>query len=144
MTRAMNTQCMDKVAFKIQNAPIDVSPLLQGQNDEGALLLFIGLVRDFNKERDGVTKIKYECYREMAEQEGLRILEQARQKFDVSRILCVHRVGELELQEIAIHLEIRSAHRLPSLRACEYIMDEIKTDVPIWKKEFYGKTGEWL
>ena len=138
------------VTFIIQEEAISdsVQPTISKQSNEGAVLVFMGLVRDFNKARDGVLKIEYQCYKEMAEKEGKKILHNAMQKFEITRVHCIHRIGLLLLQETAIRLEIRSAHRLASLRACEYIMDEIKQSVPIWKKEFYvdddKEVGEWM
>lgn len=134
----------DSELFFIQEEVIIDTVQLINQADEGAMLVFVGMVRDFNKVRDGVLKIEYQCYKEMAEKEGKRILGQALEKFEIARVHCIHRIGLLSLQETAIRLEIRSAHRLASLRACEYIMDEIKLHVPIWKKEFYGELAEWM
>ena len=99
-------------------------------------------MRDYNREKSGVTQIEYHCYREMAESEGSKILSQALKNFEIDRVCCIHRVGLLSLRDVAIRLEIGSGHRLPALRACEYIMDQIKLHVPIWKKEFHRREGQ--
>lgn len=118
--------------------------ILSHKNNEGARLIFVGLVRDFNKKQSGVTKIEYQSYNDMAEQEGNKILALALSQFEINRVACIHRIGLLSLQEVAIRLEIGSGHRLAALHACEYIMNEIKRCVPIWKKEFYGDKEVWI
>ncbi len=136
---------MQNAVFAIQEEPIPDAMLLAPSGSEGARIVFVGLVRDYNQSKSGVTRIEYHCYRELAEPEGSRILVRALEDFEIDRVHCIHRVGLLSLQEIAIRLEIGSGHRLPALRACEYIMDQIKLHVPIWKKEFYRDgDGEWL
>lgn len=139
---------MSTTLFRIQTEAIDKTHVLELEDlsNEGARLVFIGLVRDYSKSHSGVVSIDYHCYREMAEQEGLQILKQAIDKFEITRIACIHRIGMLALQDIAIKLEIASEHRLAALHACIYIMDKIKLLVPIWKQEYYnnGNKREWL
>ena len=136
----------NKLSFRIQEEVISDSSLLGPCLNEGARLVFIGLVRDYNHLHSEVCSIEYHCYQEMAEQEGMQILQQALDKFAIRRAVCIHRIGLLQLQDTAIRLEIGSSHRLPALRACEYIMNQIKLQLPIWKKEFYLngiRTAEW-
>jgi len=67
------------------------------------------------------------------------------EKFDVIDALVEHRVGDLQIGEIAVAVHVTSVHRGPAFDACEYIIDELKVRVPIWKKEHYtdGNTG-WI
>ncbi|MEM9424048.1 MAG: molybdenum cofactor biosynthesis protein MoaE, partial [Spirochaetota bacterium] len=115
-----------RVQFHLQEEAIAETMRLRPEPDEGARLVFSGLVRDYNHSRSGVHSIEYHCYPEMARTEGLRVLTEAAEKFSIRRVHCIHRIGRLQLQETAIRLEIGSSHRLAALHACEYIMDQIK------------------
>ena len=110
----------------------------------GARSVFEGVVRDIN---DGhqVRKLEYECYKSLAIKEGNQILDEAIKKFDLSNAFCIHRVGTLEIGETAVIVVATSGHRDEAFKGCRYIIDEVKSRVPIWKKEHYedGET-EWL
>ena len=110
----------------------------------GARSVFEGVVRDTN---DGhqVTKLEYECYESLAIKEGNQILDEAIEKFELINALCIHRVGTLEIGETAVIVFATSGHRDEAFKGCRYIIDEVKSRVPIWKKEHYedGET-EWL
>ena len=110
----------------------------------GARSVFEGVVRDTN---DGhqVRKLEYECYESLAIKEGNQILDEAIEKFELINALCIHRVGTLEIGETAVIVFATSGHRDEAFKGCRYIIDEVKSRVPIWKKEHYedGET-EWL
>ena len=110
----------------------------------GARSVFEGVVRDTN---DGhqVRKLEYECYESLAIKEGNQILDEAIEKFDLINAFCIHRVGTLEIGETAVIVVATSGHRDEAFKGCRYIIDEVKSRVPIWKKEHYedGET-EWL
>ena len=110
----------------------------------GARSVFEGVVRDTN---DGhqVRKLEYECYEPLAIKEGNQILDEAIKKFDLINAFCIHRVGTLEIGETAVIVIATSGHRDEAFKGCRYIIDEVKSRVPIWKKEHYedGET-EWL
>ena len=110
----------------------------------GALVTFEGRVRNHNEGHD-VARLEYEAYAAMAVKEGRRILDEARARFAVLEAQCVHRVGALGIGEVAVWVGVIAEHRGPAFAACEYIIDNIKTRVPIWKKEHYtnGDSG-WV
>jgi molybdopterin synthase catalytic subunit len=110
----------------------------------GGFVAFEGWVRDHN-EGQRVTGLEYEAFAPLAQREGERILIEARERFGVRRVLCVHRVGALQLGELAVYVGVSAAHRDEAFRACRYIIDEVKHRVPIWKKEHYvnGDSG-WV
>ena len=110
----------------------------------GACVVFEGWVRDHNEGRP-VRGLAYSSYRALAESEGTRILEEALRRFDIVEAACVHRVGELEIGELAVWVGVSAAHRGPAFEACRWIIDEVKASVPIWKHERYadGDAG-WL
>ena len=101
-------------------------------------------MRDHNEGR-GVDGLRYEAYAVLAEAEGGRVLQEALQKFTIVDACCVHRTGELGIGELAVWVGVTAAHRDAAFAACRYIIDEVKSRVPIWKHERY-REGEaiWL
>ncbi|CAN5401751.1 hypothetical protein BH11ARM2_BH11ARM2_37480 [soil metagenome] len=129
--------------FRLTDAAIS-GPLLGEELAAGAVATFVGLVRNHNEGRP-VLRLEYEAYPELAEKEGERILAEVMGRFPILAAACVHRTGSLELGEAAIRVEAAGAHREESIRACEWIVEEVKRRVPVWKKEHYadGDTG-WV
>jgi molybdopterin synthase catalytic subunit len=101
-------------------------------------------VRDSNGGRP-VRSLVYEAYTTLAETEGQRILAQAMERFAIVEVACVHRVGPLEIGELAVWVGASAAHRGAAFDACRWVIDEVKRSVPIWKRETYadGDAG-WL
>ena len=132
--------------FAISESPIDVA-VLRGQmlgTGSGAYASFEGWVRDRNDGR-AVQALTYESYRALAEAEGKTILAEAQARFDIQQAACVHRVGRLGLGELAVWVGVSAAHRGPAFDACRWIIDEVKSRVPIWKHEHYAQGGAaWL
>ena len=115
----------------------------QNQCDDersGAFTSFDGRVRNHN-EGMKVSSLEYQCYHSMAEKEGNRIIQEALEKFEVFKVFCVHREGHLKIGETAVWVGVSSSHRKEAFEACQYIIDQVKLRVPIWKKEYY-KIGE--
>jgi molybdopterin synthase catalytic subunit len=110
----------------------------------GGFVSFEGWVRDHN-EGQRVSALEYEAFAPLARREGERILIEARERFSVRHALCVHRVGALQLGDLAVYVAVSAPHRDEAFRACRYIIDEVKHRVPIWKKEHYvdGNSG-WV
>ena len=104
----------------------------------GALSTFAGLVRNHNDGRK-VIALEYEAFEKLAVKEAARILREAKQKFSTLETRCFHRVGKLAIGDMAVWVGVRAAHRDDSFKACRYIIDEIKSRLPIWKKEYYTK-----
>ena len=133
-------------AFRFSHAPIDAVPLRAELIDPhcGGFAAFEGWVRDHN-EGQQVTRLDYEAFEALGVREGERIIAEARERFGVDRILCVHRLGELGLTDVAVWVGAAAAHRDEAFRACRYVIDEVKHRVPIWKKEHYvsGDSG-WV
>jgi molybdopterin synthase catalytic subunit len=132
--------------FSVSSQAIDVEATKKAVADTscGALVVFEGWIRDHN-EGQQVERLEYEIYRPVAEREGARIIDEAIQKFSVSHAVCVHREGLLELGEVAVIVCVSSPHRGEAFDACRYIIDHIKTRLPIWKKEHYvSGLSEWV
>jgi molybdopterin synthase catalytic subunit len=132
--------------FRFAHAAIDTDGARRELLDRGAggYVSFEGWVRDHNEGRE-VTRLEYEAFEALAEKEGSRIVEAALQRFPIKRALCVHRVGALDLTDMAVWVGVSAVHRGEAFDACRFIIDEVKHRVPIWKKEFYrsGDSG-WV
>jgi molybdopterin synthase catalytic subunit len=132
--------------FELTGVAIDVDGLRAAFDDPscGAYTSFEGRVRDHNDGRR-VLRLEYEAYAPLAVAEGTRILEEARARFAVTRLACVHRTGALAIGDVAVWVGAWSAHRDAAFVACRYVIDEVKARVPIWKKEHYvdGSSG-WV
>ena len=132
--------------FKITSKFIPASELANTlqHKQAGACATFEGWVRNHN-EGQAVASLEYEAYAELAEAEGNRILAEARDKFDLLAAEAVHRVGHLQIGDMAVWVGVASAHRGPAFDACRFIIDELKARVPIWKKEHYvAGASAWI
>ena len=110
----------------------------------GGFVTFEGWVRNNNDGHD-VLRLEYQAYEALAQKEGERILAEAAIRFPIEHAACIHRVGRLEIGELAVWVGVSSGHRDEAFKACRFIIDEVKHRVPIWKKEFYtdGDSG-WV
>jgi len=132
--------------FSFTDQPIDTAQARLSLEDGscGGYASFEGWVRD-NNEGHSVRRLEYESFAELAVKEGERIIAEASKKFGVANIACVHRVGSLQIGELAVWVGVSSPHRAEAFAACRYVIDEVKHRVPIWKKEHYvnGDSG-WV
>jgi len=132
--------------FAISATAINVAAARKAVSDSGcgALVVFEGWIRDHNNGQ-AVERLEYEVYRPVAEAEGARIIQEACAQFGLSHALCIHREGLLELSDVAVIVCVSAAHRGAAFDACRYIIDEVKSRLPIWKKEHYvGGISEWV
>ena len=132
--------------MKVSSSSIDVSRCsdLLVDSRAGALVEFEGWVRNHN-EGHNVLKLEYEVFVPIAEKEGKIVLSEAKEKFEIIDAFAIHRSGLLEIGECAVWAGVSAAHRNQAFDACRYIIDNIKTRLPIWKKEYYkdGHSG-WV
>jgi len=132
--------------FALSDKPFDIATLRAELLDArvGAYASFEGWVRNHNAERN-VEALRYEAYVAMAESEGERVIDDALAKFDILDARCVHRIGDPAIGELAVWVGVTAAHRDAAFAACRFIIDEVKSRVPIWKHERYaeGDAG-WL
>ena len=103
----------------------------------GGLAIFGGAVRNHHEGRS-VQRLRYTAYKPVAERLMREIEAQARAKFGAPYCRVVHRVGMLEIGDVAIYCVTRAPHRAEAFAACRWIVDEVKHTVPIWKEEFYA------
>ncbi|HEV7588906.1 MAG TPA: molybdenum cofactor biosynthesis protein MoaE [Longimicrobium sp.] len=126
--------------------PIDAARLLGDSlsPDDGAALLFWGVVRNQNEGR-AVSHLEYHAYAEMAERTMHRIGEEAIARFGVGDVRVVHRVGRLDVGEASVAIAVASPHRAEAYEASRYVIEELKRRVPVWKREGYvDGESEWV
>jgi molybdopterin synthase catalytic subunit len=130
----------------IVHEPIETAEVLSrvGAREDGAILLFLGMVRDHAEGRP-VTGMTYEAYEEMATPVLREIAQEAAQRIGSDRVAVVHRVGELSIGDVSVAIAVSSPHRAESYDASRYVIEEIKKRLPVWKKEHYTDgVQEWV
>lgn len=131
---------------RIQHEPIDCDSIRNAvQNEEcGAVVLFLGTTRRYTDSRETI-KLEYDCYEPMALAELEKLRSQSMVKWPISKCVIVHRLGVVENGEASIVVALSSPHRREAFDAAQWIMDEVKRTIPIWKKEHWtnGST-EWV
>lgn len=132
--------------FALSHTPIREHPLVRDYAHEraGALAVFEGRVRSLNQGRV-VTRLEYEGAEGLAQSEFAKIEQEVLSRYDIIELRSVHRVGTLQIGDIAVWIGVLAAHRGPAFDACRYTIDELKRRLPIWKKEHYtdGDSG-WI
>ena len=131
---------------RLTHAPIDPARLLEeiGNPAYGAVLLFVGVVRDMNDGRS-VSGIEYSAYEAMAARELQAIADEAIDRHPDAAVLIVHRLGELALQEASVAIAVGHGHRDEAYQLSRWSIEELKRRVPIWKREHYADgTREWV
>ncbi|MBR0573179.1 MULTISPECIES: molybdenum cofactor biosynthesis protein MoaE [Pasteurellaceae] len=111
----------------------------------GGYCSFEGWVRNHNNDNQ-VRGLEYSAYEELAVATGEKIVAKAKELFDIEEAICIHRVGKLAIGDLAVWVGVSAKHRGATFEACQYIINTLKADVPIWKKEFYldKETHEWV
>lgn len=117
--------------------------LLASRPEAGGQALFIGTVRNQTQDKK-VLKLIFEAYIPMAEKEMEKIANQIYKKWAALKVVIHHRVGELEVGEIAVIIAISTRHRSAAFEACKYAIDTLKETVPIWKKEIFEDGEIWV
>ena len=128
---------------RLVREPIDLVPLQATTPADGALCLFVGVVRNENRGR-AVVRLEYEAYEEMALPLMQQIAAETKRRFPVTLVRLVHRLGPLEIGEQSVAVAVASPHRDEAFGACRFAIDTLKARVPIWKKELYADGSAWL
>jgi molybdopterin synthase catalytic subunit len=121
----------------------EISLLRNARKDTGAVVSFIGQVRDLNQ-GDTVSQLTLEHYPGMTEKALEAIVSQAQNRWDIFDALIIHRVGTLQPTDQIVLVAVSSAHRGEAFKACEFIMDYLKTEAPFWKKEVTSQGERWV
>lgn len=133
--------------IQVQTDPFDMAAIqetLRGANPKiGAVVTFLGQMRDFN-EGDDVSTMTLEHYPGMTEKALQAIVDEADERWDLMGIHVVHRVGPLKPFDPIVLVAVASAHRGEAFKACEFVIDFLKTRAPFWKKETTDQGDRWV
>jgi molybdopterin synthase catalytic subunit len=136
--------------FELTTEPISVESVARRvvPPECGATVTLDGYARGFTKQKDGSTRetqyLVYEPYEEMAVKEMKKLIDQAKAQFAISNVGIVHRIGRLEIGETSVVISVAAPHRKAAFEACEWLIRELKRNVPIWKKEVYFDGEQWI
>ena len=105
--------------------------------------MFIGTIRNKNQGKE-VNALTMEAYSPMAVKQIERLIESAGEKWPILKTVVCHRTGPLEIGDIAVIIGVTCVHRAEAFAACQWLIDTLKKEVPIWKNEFYTDGSSWL
>lgn len=132
--------------FTLSDEAIEAAALKSQTLDpkSGGFVCFEGWVRNHNHGQS-VTALHYTAHEKLALQVGQEIIDQALARFDINQAVCCHRIGELSIGDMAVWVGVSANHRKAAFEACDFILETVKKEVPIWKNEHYpgGETG-WV
>jgi molybdopterin synthase catalytic subunit len=131
---------------ELRHTPLSVDEVLAAVADPsaGGIDLFVGVVRGHDGPRHDVTRLSYSAH-PSAEAELRVVAEKVAADFDVRALAAVHRLGDLDVGDIAVVVAVACPHRAEAFAACRTLIDNLKNGVPIWKHQQFGDgTSEWL
>ena len=136
---------MNTPLFEIVDIPIDVEEVRRKVTDRnaGAITLFIGTVRELTKGKKTL-HLEYQAYPAMAIKMFEQISKEIQERWPEAKVAITHRIGHLDISDIAVVIAVSSPHRKIAYMANEYAIERIKQIVPIWKKEFWEDGTEWI
>ena len=131
--------------FEILDQPIDIEKVRQKVEDRnaGAITVFIGTVREMTKGKKTL-RLEYQAYPSMAVKMFEQIAGEINERWPDAKIAITHRVGRLDISDVAVVIAVSSPHRKIAYEANEYAINRIKQIVPIWKKEHWEDGTEWI
>jgi len=134
------------MAIIIQEDSFSISKIcaeLSSKDNVGAIVSFSGYVREFSKDKQ-LKYLEIEHYPGMTEKALEDIEKKAMKNWDVADIRIVHRVGRLLPKDLIVGVIVSSMHRSNAFKACEFVIDFLKTDAPFWKKEISEDSENWV
>jgi molybdopterin synthase catalytic subunit len=141
----MGLKEVHKMNFQISKEPIDIQSVIDKvvQRDAGAITTFIGTVRELTKGKKTLFLI-YDAYEAMAVKKLEQIGREIEERWEGSQAAITHRVGRLDITDIAVVIAVSTPHRADAYEANRYAIERIKEIVPIWKKEHWEDGEEWM
>jgi molybdopterin synthase catalytic subunit len=134
----------DWIAVTEDLLPVDAATTWATNPADGAVVVFLGVVRDNSDGRDGVRGLSYEAYEEEAATKLQAVATDARRRWPaVDRIALLHRIGDLELSAASVAVVVSSPHRAEAFEAARFCIDTLKETVPIWKREHWEGGSSW-
>lgn len=134
----------DQNTVALTRESIDAERLVAAakRGEDGAVVVFDGIVRNNTRGRQTL-HLDYEAYEEMAEKQMRELAVEARTRFGVRQVTMIHRLGRLAVGETSVLIVVASAHRAQAFEACRWLIDTLKKQVPIWKKETFADGAVW-
>ncbi|MGA8842145.1 MAG: molybdenum cofactor biosynthesis protein MoaE [Nitrososphaeraceae archaeon] len=131
--------------IKITESTIDLNKILLDVRDEsaGAIDLFVGSVKECGS-HGHVSILYYEVYKKMAENIMTQIEREILEKWNIKKILIIHRIGNLKVGEVSVAIAVSSEHRSDAFEGCRYAIENVKSRVPMWKKEITEGGEHWV
>jgi molybdopterin synthase catalytic subunit len=131
--------------FAITKEPISIEEVVKKviRPEAGAVTTFIGTVREFTNGKRTLF-LQYEAYVSMAEKKLAQIGEEIKEKWPEAQVAITHRIGKLDISDIAVVIAVSTPHRKDAYEANQYAIERIKQIVPIWKKEHWENGEEWV
>jgi molybdopterin synthase catalytic subunit len=141
----LNTRPVAPLDLLISSEPLSLNAVTLGLHgpESGAVVLFLGTVRNSNEGRH-VIRLAYEAYGPMALEQLARLRDALLKEFQLTAVRIHHRIGELQLGEIAMIAAVCAPHRKAALQAMDALIDQLKKDVPIWKREYFQGGDVWV
>jgi molybdopterin synthase catalytic subunit len=131
------------IALSTDPLPLQEVPGWVVRPDCGAVVTFMGTVRDHAEGRPGVTRVDYEAYEEHVVSRLQAIAAEARQRWGLGRVALLHRTGSLQLTECSVVVAVSAPHRGEAFEAARFCIDTLKQTVPIWKAETWEGGTDW-
>ena len=135
------------IKIKIQNEDFDVSDEIKilDQNNTGAIVNFIGVVRGYDEKNNQIiNSMALEHYPGMTETEIEKIVFESFQRWELTGVTVIHRVGNLKPSDQIVFVGVSSKHRQNAFDGCNFIMDWLKTKAPFWKVEENNNKKNWV
>jgi len=131
--------------IQITREPLDRNALVAAITHPGigGIVVFEGVVRDSARGKQ-IRYLEYDVYPEMATRQIGAIITEAEKRWGIERVAVAHRLGRLEIGEASVIVVVATPHRAEAFDACRYIIDTLKTTVPIWEKEVATTGEEWV
>jgi molybdopterin synthase catalytic subunit len=123
-------------SLRIQSEPIDESALLRERSMSrgmGAVIYFLGVVREVEGETQ-IAALGYEAFEKMAVHQFHKIFDELERRWPIETVRLVHRIGAVAVNESSLWVEVVAPHRAEAFEACQFLIDEMKKVVPIWKR----------
>lgn len=140
-------KCQRKMSklFEVTDQPISMEAIVKKveRREAGAITTFIGTVREFTKGKRTLY-LKYEAYVPMAKKKLAEIGSEIKEKWPDAQVAISHRIGKLDIKDIAVVIAVSTPHRKDAYEANEYAIERIKQIVPIWKKEHWEDGDMWI
>jgi molybdopterin synthase catalytic subunit len=134
----------DWIALTTEPLPSDAALAWASTPAAGAVVSFLGIVRDHAEGRDEVEAMTYEAYEDPARRAMAEVVVAARDRWsDLERVALLHRVGDLRLSEPSVLVVVSAPHRAAAFEAARFCIDTLKETVPIWKQEHWSGGSDW-